>query len=495
MNLPIRSVSVVGTDARVSVEADGRVLLSGRTAETVQIELENIWFRDALILGDAWERGYGDLQWQQPDFGRVMPWYFLANEGGKTWCFGVKTGPNALCSWQCDEHTIRLTADVRSGTEPVALTVAALEVCTIVTAIYDGDPMDAAESFCRVLCERPLLPAAPVIFGGNDWYCNYGDTSHEKILEHTRRIVQCCKHAAGTPFMVIDDGWQPLHCLDEGAYYNGGPWQDCNSHFPGMDKTAAAIAEAGAIPGIWIRPLLTAEEIPEECILHHDGPHFVMDPSHPEMLKKVASDIGCIRNWGYRLIKHDFTTRDIFGMYGFRFGLEEHPIHFYDKTKTTAQVIKGLYQTIREAAGPDVLLMGCNTISHLSAGYFELQRTGDDTSGQNWARTKKYGINTLAFRMAQHKTFYFADADCVGITTQIPWSTNRKWLDVLAKSGTALFVSIAQDAYTEEIQKDLTEAFTRAGENTVSSRPLDWQETLSPTIWESAYGRDTYDWE
>ena len=37
---------------------------------------------DTLYLGDAWERGYGDLQWRflQPE--RVMPWYFAAHRTG-----------------------------------------------------------------------------------------------------------------------------------------------------------------------------------------------------------------------------------------------------------------------------------------------------------------------------------------------------------------------------------------------------------------------------
>ncbi|MGW3307623.1 hypothetical protein ACWDG9_13680 [Streptomyces sp. NPDC001073] len=36
---------------------------------------------DARILGDAWERGYGDLQWRtlQPD--RALPWYALITGG------------------------------------------------------------------------------------------------------------------------------------------------------------------------------------------------------------------------------------------------------------------------------------------------------------------------------------------------------------------------------------------------------------------------------
>ena len=134
-------------------------------------------------------------------------------------------------------------------------------------------------------------------------------------------------------------------------------------------------------------------------------------------------------------------------------------------------------------------------MSHLSAGIFEIQRTGDDTSGKEWARTKKYGINTLAFRMPQHNKFYCADADCVGITKQISWEKNKQWLDVLSKSGTALFVSIAEDAYDDEIRKDITSAFKKAAVNMESSLALDWKQHCIPQKWKSKYGTDEYDWD
>ena len=68
-----------------------------------------------LILGDAWERGYGDLEWRGwvPD--RVMPWYFLTNDGALTHGYGVRTASGALCFWQVDPQGISLYADVRSG--------------------------------------------------------------------------------------------------------------------------------------------------------------------------------------------------------------------------------------------------------------------------------------------------------------------------------------------------------------------------------------------
>ena len=168
--------------------------------------------------------------------------------------------------------------------------------------------------------------------------------------------------------------------------------------------------------------------------------------------------------------------------------------HFADNTRTTAEIMKDFYLAIREAAGEDVLIMGCNTFSHLSAGIMDIQRTGDDTSGKEWERTKNYGINTLAFRMMQHKAFYCVDADCVGITKEVPWEKNRQWLDVLAKSGTPLFVSIAQDAYTPEIQSDIQAAFENADTASVVSEPVDWLETGTPRCWKSAFGTNHYNW-
>src|SRR5580658_1238990 len=113
--------------------------------------------------------------------------------------------------------------------------------------------------------------------------------------------------------------------------------------------------------------------------------------------------------------------------------------HFNDNIAPTAEVILHLYQSRREASGP-IYRMGCNTMSHLAAGIFELNRIGDDTSGKEWSRTLKMGVNTMGFRLPQHKTFYAVDGDCVGLTTQIPWEKNKQWLQLLAESGAPLFI-------------------------------------------------------
>ena len=142
-----------------------------------------------------------------------------------------------------------------------------------------------------------------------------------------------------------------------------------------------------------------------------------------------------------------------------------------------------------------MLTIGCNTFSHLSAGIFEIQRTGDDTSGHQWERTRRMGPNTLAFRMPQHGAFYAADADCVGLTNKVPWHLNRQWLDVLGNSGTVALVSADPEALGEEQKAAIRDAFRVASKAHAPSRPLDWLHTNTPSLWQEAGGTvKEYDW-
>jgi len=150
--------------------------------------------------------------------------------------------------------------------------------------------------------------------------------------------------------------------------------------------------------------------------------------------------------------------------------------------RTNAEIIANLYQVIREAAG-DTYVIGCNTISHLSAGVFELCRIGDDTSGNEWARTRRMGVNTVAFRGLQQGTFYGADGDCVGLTTKIPWEKNKQWMELVAKSGTPLFISAQPEATGTEQKAFIKECFRWASQPLPVGEPLDWMENPFPQKW------------
>jgi alpha-galactosidase len=445
-----------------------------------------------LMLGDAWERAYGDLEWRgwAPD--RVMPWYFATHDGSVTHGYGVRTGARAFCFWQVDPQGISLWADVRSGGVGVQLGQRVLDVCDVVCrAGHDRESAFVAmHALCRQMCANPRLPRQSV-YGSNDWYWAYGKNSADTVLADTHHIVELAPTGDNRPFVVIDDGWQPIRGKDK---LGVGTWDHGNEKFPDITGLASDVRKAGARPGIWIRPLQAPADAPDAWRLPRD--RTFLDPTVPGALRKVADDIARLRQWGFELIKHDYTTFDIFGRWGFQMGaaLTKDGWAFASgPTRTTAEVVNELYATIRQAAG-DSLVIGCNTVSHLSAGHFEICRIGDDTSGTEWSRTRKMGVNTLAFRGAQHGAFYVADADCVGVTNAVPWSYTRQWLELLARSGTMLFVSLAPDALGVEQRRDLKEALALAAITQPLAEPLDWQRSVYPSRWREMGRERTYDW-
>src|SRR5262245_16521367 len=246
------------------------------------------------LMGDAWERGYGDFEWRGfvPD--RVMPWYFAAFDGRATHAYGVRVGAKAFCFWQADPQGISLWADVRSGGTGVELGTRTLTVCEIVCrqGRAEESAFSAIHAFCRQMCPHPRLPPNPV-YGSNDWYWAYGKNSADTVLTDTRHIVELSPADQNRPFAVIDDGWQP----ERGQPRSGvGTWDRGNKKFPDMPGLAGEIRRIGARPGIWIRPLLAPAEAPESWRLPRD--RAILDPTVPEVGRKIGDDIARLRHWG-----------------------------------------------------------------------------------------------------------------------------------------------------------------------------------------------------
>src|SRR5581483_5004824 len=207
--------------------------------------------------------------------------------------------------------------------------------------------------------------------------CSASDIERDAPL-----MAELAPAGANRPYMVIDDGWSPTN--------TAGPWDRGNAGFPDMTALAAAIKKKGVRPGIWLRPLYTTAEVPASAQLRPrgNGRRATLDPSLPETLETVRQDMRRMASWGFELIKHDYTSFDLLGRWGSAMGAEmtDGGWHFADRSRTTAEIALALYRAIREAAG-DAAIIGCNTFGHLAAGLFELQRTGDDTSGRYFNRT------------------------------------------------------------------------------------------------------------
>ena len=435
------------------------------------------------VLGDEPGVELGDLAWMPLVPERMWTWYVQCFDGERTHGFGVKTGCNSFCFWQLDEEGIALILDIRNGGSGVMLREPLL--CAQIIE-REGKPGETAyracQDFCRMMCDKPNLPDRP-IFGLNNWYYAYGNITKESVLVDCELTAELCPGTHYRPYMLIDDGWQ-RKATDE-PHYNGGPFTP-NDKFCDMQEMAYQMSRRGVEPGVWIRPLLTKESVPNHWLhprrLGNRGGMF-LDPSKDEVLQFVADLVSRTANQGFKMIKYDFTapdmlTANIYDEIYLTHKITDPGWKFDDTGVTNAQIIKKLYQTVQTAAG-DTQIMGCNTYNHLAAGIHQIQRSGLDTSGGSWNTTRKMGVNSLAFRLPQNKNFFITDPDCAAITSQVPTEMNLRFFELCALSGTSLFISITP-GMLDSTQKNRLAASFAIADKGCSMEPLDWFKSSCP---------------
>ena len=290
-----------------------------------------------------------------------------------------------------------LWLDVRCGGAGVKLGGRELNAAEVVMAEYKNiKAFDAMHTFYRTLCSDVLLPSKPV-YGFNNWYYAYGNSSHSDIIRDTRWLSDLCRGINNRPFMVTDDGWQPNK--------TDWPWDRGNERFPDMKALADEIKALDVHPGLWVRYLANRQQkmpgVPEEAKMMRD--HEFLDPSHPFVRDHVIDVTRRIVDWGYELIFSATFPRSTCSAYGdctVRTCWPRTAGTSTDQSRTSAEIIVDFYRVIREAAGEDTLILGCDVIGFLAAGLVHLNRTGYDTSGREWEGTRSAGVNTLAFHMA-----------------------------------------------------------------------------------------------
>jgi hypothetical protein len=267
---------------------------------------------DLLVLGDAWERSYGELGWRNLIPERVMPWYFATFDQRACHAYGVKTDARALCFWQLDSEGVTLWLNVTNGGDGVELGKRRLAMATVVAhrSADDRDSVQAIKELCRKMCARTTRQIQPV-YGANDWCYSYGHSTSDSILRDTELIVELSPSVAVRPFSVVDGGWE-----------NATP------AWPDMAKLASEIKRRTARPGIWIRPLEAPAATPARLLLPDTrfgdkkgrAQEHAYDPTVPEACRLIRSKVREVLAWGYELVKHDFSTYDLLGQWGFEMG-------------------------------------------------------------------------------------------------------------------------------------------------------------------------------
>ena len=221
-----------------------------------------------------------------------------------------------------------------------------------------------------------LLGVAPAkgkrLTGYTSWYNLYENISEESIAADLKGF-------AGSK--TLPDVFQ----IDDGYENAVGDWLVQNERFPhGMKAAAAAIREAGMMPGIWLAPFaaekksILVKEHPDWLLRDENGEpqmggcnwsgFYGLDIYNPEVrayLKEVFDTV--VRDWGYRLLKLDFLYAACL---------------IPRRDKTRAQVMYDGMRFLRELAG-DALILGCGVPLAPAFGMVDYCRIGCDMT-LNW---------------------------------------------------------------------------------------------------------------
>lgn len=366
---------------------------------------------------------------------------------------------------------------------------------------YFDDARLGLEAWAEIVARiyRIQLPDQPV--GYCSWYSRpYGRAADEK------RIIELAEFAAanlapyGFSVVQIDDGWQA-------GFSTNGPKRNFTTHnlqgpYPGgMKPVAARISALGLTPGLWFMPFAGTHYDPwfsehkEWFVKDEAGRPYetawggtCLDMTHPGARLYVSNLTSRIcRDWGYRYIKIDgLWTGTATKQQYINAGYKEDNMGdaaFYDSTKSNIEVYRAGLRLVREAAGADVFILGCNGPQNMRSyggaiGLVDAMRIGPD-NGPEWTRLLRGPIFGSRHYFL-HGRVWYNDPDPVYVRTNVPLNHARLICSWVALSGQMYTVSEWLPGLPPERLEILRRTMPY---HKAVGRPVDLFEREPPRIW------------
>ncbi len=244
---------------------------------------------------------------------------------------------------------------------------------------YDEEPMVHFLHAAAAYNEARPLQNGPLLTGWCSWYHYYENISADNLRTNFGKLASM-KNKVPTNVAVVDDGYMTAW----------GDWDSFKpTKFDDMAVVSRDIRSHGMRSGIWLAPFACdkhsslAKRHPEWIIRNDRGYpanssncgkfFFGLDATNPHVRQHVHESIRrAVHDWGFQVLKIDFLYAACLEGNG-----------KYDMTMTRAQAMHLALQTIREAAGPDVFLIGCGCPIGAGIGYVDGMRISADT-GPTW---------------------------------------------------------------------------------------------------------------
>jgi hypothetical protein len=246
-------------------------------------------------------------------------------------------------------------------------------------------------------------------------------------------------HRDGVPLDVIQ--------IDDGYQRAVGDWAP-NGRFPGgWAPVVAGIRAAGAVPGIWLAPLIVDDSLGHFAAhpewFQHDaggaplrgvpmwGPSsHLLDPTNPGAADLIRSILRQARAAGFEYYKIDFN---LVGGMGMMMGARSS-VRFYDPSRTRLQALRDLYRLYREEIGEAGYLLGCTWgLSRGVVGFADASRIGPDADPR-WSGDGPFSllecIRTVGSSAPANRVLFANDPDAVYTRPrgELTAAETRTWL-------------------------------------------------------------------
>lgn len=369
------------------------------------------------------------------------------------------------------------------------------------------DPLEGLEAYGNAIAEANGITLSKHIPSGYcTWYSSpYGGACDER---HIKELTDFCAENLkpyGFEVIQIDDTWQDgrnrpkdfggprlgfLEHSDRGPYRKGG-----------MRSAADYILEKGMTPGLWFIPFAAdpenepAKSHPEWFVKTAAGdPYYVfwagwcLDMTHVGAREYVSRVVRRITGeWNNKYIKIDglwsgMATKILYPTPDYREDDLGGAV-FSDTTRTNIEAYRIGLQAVREAAGDDVFILGCNIAQNMrtlgaSVGLVDGMRVGRDI-GADWNNILPC-VEMGARLYFLHNRVWYNDPDCLMLREPLTLEQARAWASWIAVSGQMNLVSEWLPGLPPERLDLVKRSMPNHGMN---ARPLDLFENTIPQVW------------
>jgi len=317
------------------------------------------------------------------------------------------------------------------------------ELETLAVGYFD-DARIGLENYADAIAKVYNIHLPPQPVGYCTWYSQpHGGAADEAHLAELAAFTAKELAPFGFSVVQIDDGWQAGFKRTSPS----SPKKDFTTHNPtgpypgGMKATADKVKSLGLVPGIWFMPFAgTATDpyftnhmdwfVKTESGAPYDTPWggTCLDMTYPparEHLRDVVSRI--CGEWGYQYIKIDglwtgTATPQRYINSGYTNDYIGDAV-FHDPAKSNIEAYRDGLKLVREAAGKNVFILGCNGPQNMRSyggalGLVDGMRVGPDNKA-DWKSLLR-GPTFGSRHYFMNGRVWYNDPDPVYVRTNIP---------------------------------------------------------------------------